>query len=217
LIEAAEMAQVLTALPELKLVVLSVCHSAMPGGLAHTLANLNIPAVLGYRTRVQDRIAVRFSQTLYKNLLDRPIDQAVRDARLQLFGTNRELDWAIPVLYLRAIEPMLVPDAHYRDTVELDPAHIIPPTPPAPTPTTEAPPPPRVVAIENIFDNAKVRKVINIGDLRGAGVPAATDPSGGGIVNRFTGSEVGVDITVASAVLSTEEMRAFFEMIRELN
>lgn len=222
-------ADVIADQPALRLVVLSVCHSGTPGGLAHALARLNIPAVLGYRTRILDRIAVRFGRALYEHLRDRPIDQAVRDARLHLFGTDRELDWALPVLYLRTEKAVLTASAGTyrpapsaaRDISDFESsgpaagagAGAVTPTqaPVAQTQAPVAPPPPAPVrpAIENDFGGARIKKVISV---TGASAGSA---NGGGILNRFTDADIGV--AVSSGVLTAEEMKAFFVMIKELS
>jgi hypothetical protein len=138
--------------PELRLVFLNVCHGGAHIGLAPLLARLNVPAVIGFRTSVLDRIALRFARELANNLLDRPIDRGVRDARRVLQGTDRPVDWALPLLFLRTTEASLCPNlAPRRDLVINEPpsatsgavplASVSPPAPPpSPAPPPIAPP-----------------------------------------------------------------------------
>ncbi|MFN6107899.1 MAG: CHAT domain-containing protein [Planctomycetaceae bacterium] len=109
-----EIADILKTCPDLRFVVVNTCHGAHKDGLVPTLAALNVPAVLGYRNKIRDDVAVRLTTTLYTGLMSKPIDLAVRDARRSLLGTNCYLDSLLPILFLRTVGATLVPTARYK-------------------------------------------------------------------------------------------------------
>lgn len=105
----AALAGVVASLPHLRLAFLNVCHGGAAAGLATSLATLNVPAVIGFRTAVLDRVALCFSRVLYGELLRHPVDWAVREARRELCSTGVPLAWSLPLLFLRATDAHLLP------------------------------------------------------------------------------------------------------------
>jgi hypothetical protein len=95
---------VISHCPALRLAVLDVCHGAAPGGVAPALAAINVPATIGFRDQIYDRVALDFTETLYGNLLRLPVDLALKQATRALFDPIRPLDWALPLLFLRTTD-----------------------------------------------------------------------------------------------------------------
>ncbi len=93
---------------ELRLVVLNVCCGADRGGLTTLLAEINVPATLGFSASVKDYHAVEFANTFYRSLLDdgASVDWAVREARRTLMSTGADA-WSTAVLFLRTQQPVL--------------------------------------------------------------------------------------------------------------
>lgn len=151
LVTGRELAELL--LPSVKLVVLASCDTAkIPAmrqgsqqaftGVGSALLHRGIPAVVAMQFTVSERAAASFAQAFYR-MLDRnsPIDEAVTEGRLRIRteGDKDALEWATPVLFLRA-----------RDGKVLD----------LQTEKT----PPKVVAIYNTLDHT--RKRIEFIDVR---------------------------------------------------
>jgi hypothetical protein len=96
-----------------RLAVLDACHSgartsSSMGSVALTLAGVGIPAVVAMQHKVGDRLAARFSASLYRALLaGHTIDEAVFQGRAAMraaaMATSAHArDWGIPALYLRS-------------------------------------------------------------------------------------------------------------------
>ena len=102
--------------PDLRVAVLNVCSSGSFRGLATSLAELNIPAVVGHAVKVPDDSALVFSRALYARLFHWPVDWAVRKARRALFLRGR-LDWAWTLLFLRTRDGTLLAP-HSQETVD---------------------------------------------------------------------------------------------------
>ncbi|HWM92938.1 MAG TPA: CHAT domain-containing protein [Thermoanaerobaculia bacterium] len=96
-----------------RLVVLTSCRSADPGNdpslgpfasVAAALVAAGLPAVIAMQTAVEDRSAIRFTERLYRRIVqDDPIEAAVSEARIALrAGQADTLDWAVPVLFVRS-------------------------------------------------------------------------------------------------------------------
>ena len=94
----------------LRLVVLNSCSGASGGskedipGLAATLVQCNIPAVIGMQAPIFDREAIRLAYKFYESLVDGlPVDAALSEVR-QFLKVNwpDAATWAIPVLFMRS-------------------------------------------------------------------------------------------------------------------
>jgi len=103
--------------PAPRLVVLTSCLSATQGrsanpfaGIAFALVAAGLPAVLAMQSAVEDDHAIRFTERLYRRLVDNdPIEGAVADARKAVsVGRLTTLDWAAPVLFMRETVDMSV-------------------------------------------------------------------------------------------------------------
>jgi tetratricopeptide (TPR) repeat protein len=92
----------------LRVAVLNACEAARTdpadpfAGVADTLVRRGIPAVIAMQFEVSDKAAIEFAPALYGALAaGRPVDAAVAEARKAMY-TVSPLEWATPVLYLRA-------------------------------------------------------------------------------------------------------------------
>jgi len=95
----------------LRLVVLNACEGARSaqddpfGGVAQALVHQGIPAVIAMQFEISDTAAITFSQSFYQAIADGlPVDVATVEARRAMFAEGNEIEWATPVLYLRATD-----------------------------------------------------------------------------------------------------------------
>lgn len=112
LLPASTLASFFAGKPMPRLVILASCLSAEPGrdpasgpfaSVAAALVAAGLPAVVAMQTKVRNRSAIRFTERLYRRLVEGdPIEAAVSDARIALQAGREELlDWAVPVLFVR--------------------------------------------------------------------------------------------------------------------
>jgi hypothetical protein len=119
----------------LRLAMLNACEGARSSrqdpfaGSAQSLVQQGIPAVIAMQFEIADDVASTFAHEFYGALADGlPIDAAVTEARKAIFAGGREIEWATPVLYLRA------PDGRIFDVA---------PSAASPRPVTPSAPPGR--------------------------------------------------------------------------
>jgi sRNA-binding protein len=93
----------------LRLVVLNACEGARSdptdpfAGTAQTLIQQGIPAVVAMQFEITDPAAIAFTSELYAAVADGyPLDAALSQARQAIYTDVSEIEWATPVLYLRA-------------------------------------------------------------------------------------------------------------------
>jgi CHAT domain-containing protein/WD40 domain-containing protein len=93
----------------LRLVVLNACEGARAdptdpfAGTAQTLIQQGIPAVVAMQFEITDPAAIAFTSDLYGSVADGyPLDAALSQARQAIYTDVSEIEWATPVLYLRA-------------------------------------------------------------------------------------------------------------------
>ena len=116
----------------LRVAILNACEGARSSrqdpfaGSAQSLVQQGIPAVIAMQFEIADDVASTFAHEFYGALADRyPIDAAVTEARKAIFASGREIEWATPVLYLRA------PDGRIFDVAAAPPKAAEPGPPPA--------------------------------------------------------------------------------------
>jgi hypothetical protein len=109
------LADMVSNLPQLQLVVLASCYSAKRSqanafvGLAPRMIQYGVPAVVAMQEQVTEETARRFTKSFYGALLNSPqtqgmVDAAVNAARDELFfrlHRKAPWDWTIPVLFMR--------------------------------------------------------------------------------------------------------------------
>jgi CHAT domain len=110
----------------LRLAVLNACEGARTSvedpfaGVAASLVQREIPAVIGMQFEITDRAAVVFAEEFYSALADGyPADSAVAEARKAVFAEGNDIEWGTPVLFMR------VPDGRIFDFVP-GPVHAEP-------------------------------------------------------------------------------------------
>jgi CHAT domain/WD domain, G-beta repeat len=115
----------------LRLVVLNACEGARAdptdpfAGTAQTLIQQGIPAVVAMQFEITDLAAIAFTGELYGAVADGyPLDAALSQARQAIYTDVSEIEWATPVLYLRA------PDGRIFDVAPI-PQAATPPSPAA--------------------------------------------------------------------------------------
>ena len=92
----------------LRLVVLNACEGARTShvdpfsGVATSLVNFDIPAVIGMQFEITDDAAIAFSESLYTGLArGLAIDAALAPARRAIIGAMMANEFGTPVLFLR--------------------------------------------------------------------------------------------------------------------
>jgi len=135
-VDSTELANLLADQTSLRLVVLNSCEGARTSltdpfaGVATTLVQLGVPAVVAMQFEISDAAAILFAEELYTNLIARqsPIDASVGEARKALYIELGGIEWATPVLFMGDVD------------VELFHFQVEPAAPPLPPPTVAAPP-----------------------------------------------------------------------------
>ena len=159
----------------LRVAVLNACEGARSSkqdpfaGSAQTLVQQGIPAVIAMQFEIADDVAQTFAHDFYGALADSyPIDAAVTEARKAIFAMGREVEWATPVLYLRA------PDGRIFDvdrSAEVPATATATATAPATAsrPVVETDPRPSVIASQVEPLEAMTPKEQSVALLRSAG------------------------------------------------
>ncbi|HUP18094.1 MAG TPA: CHAT domain-containing protein [Acidimicrobiia bacterium] len=98
----------------LRLAVLNACEGARASaedpfsGVAPSLIRQGIPAVIAMQFEITDAAAIQFAHEFYLAVADGyPVDAAVTEARKGIFAADNDLEWATPVLYMRAPDGMI--------------------------------------------------------------------------------------------------------------
>ncbi len=93
----------------LQLAVFNSCEGARQSatdhfaGIAPSLIKKGIPAVVAMQFEITDAAAILFARSFYEVLADgEPVDRAVWVARNAIFGSNNDVEWGTPVLFLRS-------------------------------------------------------------------------------------------------------------------
>jgi formylglycine-generating enzyme required for sulfatase activity len=125
--------------PSVQLVVLNACEGARSGrqdpfaGVAQSLVQQGIPAVIAMQFEITDQAALAFSQNFYASLVDgSPVDAALSEARMSIFASGNDIEWGTPVLFTRSSDGRLFDIASYP---------LIPPVRPVPAPQPGEKPP----------------------------------------------------------------------------
>lgn len=91
------------------LAVLNACEGARSAhddpfaGVAQSLVQQGVPAVVAMQFEITDHAAVAFSHGFYMALADGyPVDAALSETRKSIFATCEKVEWGTPVLYLRS-------------------------------------------------------------------------------------------------------------------
>src|SRR6476659_6099747 len=103
-----QLATILNNTTSLRLVFLNSCEGARTSlkdpfsGVAASLIEREIPAVIAMQFEITDRAAIIFGGEFYANLAEgQPVDAAVTQARLLVCADDNDVEWGTPVLCLR--------------------------------------------------------------------------------------------------------------------
>ncbi|MBC8249083.1 MAG: CHAT domain-containing protein, partial [Anaerolineales bacterium] len=93
----------------LRLAVLNACEGARSSrtdpfaGVAMTLVQQGIPAVVAMQSEITDEAAIVFASEFYAAIADGyPVDASLAEARKAIFATGNDVEWGKPVLYMRS-------------------------------------------------------------------------------------------------------------------
>jgi len=100
--------------PEIRLALLNACEGARSdvddpfAGVAAALVERGIPAVIGMQFEISDEAATTLTSEFYRALADGlPVDAATTEARRAVFFLPNWVEWATPVLHMRAPDGIL--------------------------------------------------------------------------------------------------------------
>jgi hypothetical protein len=103
-------------------VVLNACEGARTGkaqafaGVAQSLVQQGMPAVVAMRDEISDRAAISFAEGFYRAFsLGAPVEFALGQARWAIFTDANEHEWATPVLYTRLPDGRLFEVQHLTE------------------------------------------------------------------------------------------------------
>ena len=93
----------------LRLVVLNACEGARTSqldpfsGVAQTLVQQGIPAVIAMQFEITDQAAISFAREFYSALAEGyPVDAALAVVRKAIFAQENDIEWGTPVCFTRA-------------------------------------------------------------------------------------------------------------------
>jgi hypothetical protein len=98
----------------LRLAVLNSCEGARSShvdpfsGVASSLMQYGIPAVVGMQFEITDEAAIAFAARLYASLAEGyPVDAALAQSRRSIFAAGNDIEFGTPVLFLRGTDANL--------------------------------------------------------------------------------------------------------------
>ena len=146
-----QLAAVLYEKRSLRLVLLNSCEGARNSvkdpfsGVAASLVQREVPAVIGMQFEITDRAAVLFASEFYAMLAEgEPVDAAISEARLAIWADSNDVEWGTPVLFMRVADGRLFNVTHAKVLPRPDPQALpskaVPVADEAPPTVEEAPP-----------------------------------------------------------------------------
>lgn len=94
--------------PTLRLAVLNACEGGRTSksdpfsGVAHSLVQKGIPAVIAMQFEISDEAAIVLAREFYGAISDGyPVDASLAEARKAVFAESTDIEWGTPVLYMR--------------------------------------------------------------------------------------------------------------------
>jgi CHAT domain len=131
-VSGVELGTILADEVSLRLAVLNSCEGARSSlqdpfsGVATSLIEREIPAVIGMQFEITDRAAIVFAGEFYSALADGlAVDSSVAEARKAIFADQNDIEWGTPVLFMR------VADGRLFDVQAHAPIRAAEPEPPA--------------------------------------------------------------------------------------
>jgi len=147
LVSGSQLGTMLADHTTLRLAVLNACEGARTSvddpfaGVAASLVQREIPAVIGMQFEITDRAAIVFAEEFYAALADGyPVDSAVAEARKAIFADANDIEWGTPVLFMRVPDGRIfdvTPRAARLEVAEEEPEEPLP-TDREPAPVAEA-------------------------------------------------------------------------------
>jgi WD40 repeat protein len=114
LVDGFQLGTLFNTYPETRLVLLNACEGARNSqkdpfaGVAASLVERGIPAVVGMQFEITDTAAITFSEEFYSALVNGlPVDAALTEARRAVFFMPNWIEWATPVLFMRSPDGIL--------------------------------------------------------------------------------------------------------------
>jgi CHAT domain len=111
MLSGRSLGEMLRGFQPVRLAVLNACEGARNGttdpfaGAAQSMVQQGIAAVIAMQFEITDTAAIVFAQEFYAAIADGyPVDAALGEARRAIFSQGNELEWATPVLYMRAAD-----------------------------------------------------------------------------------------------------------------
>lgn len=106
---ARQLARLLRDEADIRLAFLSACETALApetapfASVAGTLVQAGVPGVVATQYAISDSAAISFSREFYQTLAEfYPLEAAVAEGRKAIDLAERNHEWGVPVLYLRA-------------------------------------------------------------------------------------------------------------------
>lgn len=121
----------------LRLVVLNACHTSATGsesafsGVAQQLVRGGMPAVVAMQLPINNECAAAFSRQFYRALVKHwQVDTAVQEGRRGIVTVLRNawnacVDWAVPVLYMRAPDGVILEIQEEEVDAGETPEHLV--------------------------------------------------------------------------------------------
>ena len=130
-VSGEDLARELSEENTIRLVVLNSCQSAVErrddpfAGISSSLVARGIPAVVAMQYAISERAARVFSEEFYRAVTDRlPVDAAVSEARRAVSHAVGGIEWATPVLFMRAPDGRLFEDRQEMAGIRWRPAWL---------------------------------------------------------------------------------------------
>jgi hypothetical protein len=190
----------------LRLAVLNACEGARAStsdpfaGVATSLVEREIPAVVAMQFEITDEAAITFADEFYAAIADGyPVDSALAEARRLIYANGNETEWATPVLFMR------VPDGRIFDVPAPVERREIEPEPPPPVPPPLPPEPPDEPEEDEVEESEPIpvlwtALVLGIGVMFMVGLVYEWDEAGRAWVDRRFGAGAGALGNLLSAV-----------------
>jgi hypothetical protein len=110
-VSGTELGTILHDCRSLRLAVLNACEGARTArddpfaGVAASLVQREIPAVIAMQFEITDQAAVVFGEGFYEAVAAGfPVDAALAEARKSIFADHNDIEWGTPVLFMRVAD-----------------------------------------------------------------------------------------------------------------
>jgi hypothetical protein len=110
-VSGTELGTILHDCRSLRLAVLNACEGARTArddpfaGVAASLVQREIPAVIAMQFEITDQAAVVFGEGFYEAVAAGfPVDAALAEARKSIFADQNDIEWGTPVLFMRVAD-----------------------------------------------------------------------------------------------------------------